>query len=403
MRTEQISSELSSQISSMSEIASSDELSDAEKAQKLKAMKSATLEKIASEFDGVTIISQSILDNIRTIVQNEEWAKLPPPQQLSISLAVASSVTLELHSISTKILPDLQGFQRLFLEIMRELINNLSRSEVIGMDQNFQAANLEFDNSEKAAFEERTSGLVSGALGIVTAATSMIAKSVVTVKSAQKASELMPEGQGQKLKEVTEKHQQVQKEYNDANKQVLDAKKVIQEYKIQNLNAKDRLQQKNISAKESQELQREIKMREIQIADSETRLSAAEAKLAKETENLKLASINLQAVTAGVESSNSSLQQEVQKLRGYNDIVDQVSQILQSTGKFATSFVDYKSKEFKIDADKNAFIKNFAASIQQNARKDMQDIRDAINSCMSTLGAILQTLDAAVSYANKTV
>ncbi len=405
MKLEQISSELNSRMSSMSEIAHDNSLSAAEKAKQLQAMKAGTLEKIATEFSGLTVISQSILDNIRTIVEREDWAKLPPPKSLAISLATATSVTAALQSIAGKILPDMQGFQRLFLEIMSDWIKNLSDADVLGLNQQWKAADQEFEKSKAAAIQERTSGIVSGAVGIVTSAASMVAKSVVTVKASVNASKIGPgKDVTDSLKGLTEHHQATQIQHDAANKKVLDVKAEIQNQKMEI----DGLRTKKAGAagnpSEVRKINQEIKMRKAVVGDLESnQLPAAELKLAKTTEDLKLASLNLSATTAGIESANNRLGQEVQKLRAKNDIADMAMQSLQGLGKLGTSFVDFESKEKRIEADKAAFVKNFAATVQQNARKDAQDVRDAINSCMSTTSAILQALDGAASYANRTV
>ncbi len=410
MKVEQISSELASQMMSMSEVSHDETLSDYQKGQKLQALKTATLERINTEFSSLTVISQSILDNIRTIIEREDWAKIPPPKSLSISLATASSVTLELQAIASNMLPDLQAFQRLFLEIMRDWIKNMSDADVLGQDQQWKAAQSEFDNSQKSALQERTVGIVTGAMGVVTAVASMAVKIGVTVKTASKAAEIGPgKDAPKKLDEANTAHQGQQAEYNKINESVIDIKTRIQEKKVElnqlEIRAADlKKSAKTADAAELNKISADIQNKKNAITNLESNvLPAAEKDLGTATEKLKLASLNLSATTAGIESANNSLGQEVQKLRAKNDIADMANQAIQSLVKFGTSFGDYEAKVFHIDADKAAFVKNFASTVQQNVRKDMQDIRDAINSLNSTFGAILQALDSAVSYANRTV
>ncbi len=410
MKVEQISSELASQMMSMSEVSHDETLSDHQKAQKLQAMKTATLERINSEFSSLTVISQSILDNIRTIVEREDWAKIPPPKSLSISLATASSVTQELQSIASNMLPDLQAFQRLFLEIMRDWIKNMSDADVLGQDQQWKAAQLEFEKSKASALQERTVGIATGAMGIVTAVASMAVKIGVTVKTASKAAEIGPgKDAPKKLDEANTAHQGQQAEYNKINESVIGIKTRIQEKKVElnQLEIRAADLKKSANSADSAELKKitaDIQSKKSTITNLESNvLPAAEKDLSSATEKLKLASLNLSATTAGIESANNSLGQEVQKLRAKNDIADMANQAIQSLVKFGTSFGDYEAKVLHIDADKAAFVKNFASTVQQNARKDMQDVRDAINSLNSTFGAILQTLDSAASYANRTV
>jgi hypothetical protein len=410
MKVDQISSELASQMMSMSEVSHDENLSDHQKAQKLQAMKTATLERINTEFSGLTVISQSILDNIRTIVEREDWAKIPPPKSLSISLATASSVTQQLQSIASNMLPDLQAFQRLFLDIMRDWITNMSDADVLGQEQQWKAAQAEFEKSKASALQERTVGIATGAMGVVTAVASMAVKIGVTVKTASKAAEIGPgKDAPKKLDDANTAHQGQQAEYNKINESVIGIKTRIQEKKVElnqlEIRAADLKKSANSAdAAELKKITTDIQSKKATITNLESNvLPAAEKDLSTATEKLKLASLNLSATTAGIESASNSLGQEVQKLRAKNDIADMASQAVQSLVKFGASFGEYTAKELHIEADKAAFVKNFASTVQQNARKDMQDIRDAINALNSTLGAILQSLDSAASYSNRTV
>lgn len=392
MKLEQVSTDLSSRLVDMSQVAHDSSLSTAERSEKLNQMKGVTLEKIASESGEVSILAQSILDNIRHIVENEDWAKLPPPVNLSSNLAAAASVTSELQSLATKVLPDIQAMQRVYVETMLKLLQTNSNSEVLSMNHQWASANTQFAKSKLAAEEEKTSGIVSGAVGIATASASIVAKGVVTGLTKKKFDRNAPSAEeNKKLDAAKEKAletgTELKKEKAKLDQLKLEVAKNEQE--IRNLKT-----QKNTS-----QLSRdEISIREAVVKDSKSRISIAENKLTNIKADHELASAGLSAINSSIDFKAGSANRFAQEMRAYNDITDQGANLLQSAGKLGTSFVDASAKEHRIESEKASFMTNFANSVQQTAQKDKRDILDGINSSTSMLTAVNQGYDSSNTH-----
>lgn len=392
MKLEQVSTDLSSRLVDMSQVAHDSSLSTTERSEKLNQMKGVTLEKIASESGEVSILAQSILDNIRHIVENEDWAKLPPPVNLSSNLAAAASVTSELQSLATKVLPDIQAMQRVYVETMLKLLQTNSNSEVLSMNHQWASANTQFAKSKLAAEEEKTSGIVSGAVGIATASASIVAKGVVTGLTKKKFDRNAPSAEeNKKLDAAKEKAletgTELKKEKAKLDQLKLEVAKNEQE--IRNLKT-----QKNTS-----QLSRdEISIREAVVKDSKSRISIAENKLTNIKADHELASAGLSAINSSIDFKAGSANRFAQEMRAYNDITDQGANLLQSAGKLGTSFVDASAKEHRIESEKASFMTNFANSVQQTAQKDKRDILDGINSSTSMLTAVNQGYDSSNTH-----
>jgi hypothetical protein len=392
MKLEQVSTDLSSRLVDMAQVAHDSSLSTAERSEKLNQMKGVTLEKIASESGEVSILAQSILDNIQYIVENEDWAKLPPPVNLSSNLAAAASVTSELQSLATKVLPDIQAMQRVYVETMLKLLQTNSNSEVLSMNHQWASANTQFAKSKLAAEEEKTSGIVSGAVGIATASASIVAKGVVTGLTKKKFDRNAPSSEeNAELKKTKDLHLETGKELKKEKAKLDQLKLEVakNEQEIRNLKT-----QKNTS-----QLSRdEISIREAVVKDSKSRISIAENKLTNIKADHELASAGLSAINSSIDFKAGSANRFAQEMRAYNDITDQGANLLQSAGKLGTSFVDASAKEHRIESEKASFMTNFANSVQQTAQKERRDILDGINSSTSMLTAVNQGYDSSNTH-----
>ena len=399
MKLEQVSTDLSSRLVDMAQVAHDSSLSTAERSEKLNQMKGVTLEKIASESGEVSILAQSILENIRHIIENEDWAKLPPSVNLASQLAAAVAVTSELNTLATKVLPDIQAMQRVYVETMLKLLQTNSNSEVLSMNHQWAAATTQFAKSKLAAEEEKTSGIVSGAVGIATAAASIVAKGVVTGLTKKKFDRNAPSSEENKqLKAAKDQHletgTELKKEKANLDKLKLEVAKNEQEIR----NLKTQQNDSQLSQSNSKKLAEEISIREAVIKDGKSRISIAENKLTNIKADHELASAGLSAINSSIDFKAGSANRYAQEMRAYNDITDQAANLAQSIGKLSTSFVDASAKDHRIESEKASFMTNFANSVQQTAQKDKRDILDGINSSTSMLTAVNQSYDSSNTH-----
>ncbi len=399
MKLEQVSTDLSSRLVDIAQVAHDSSLSTAERSEKLNQMKGVTLEKIASESGEVSILAQSILDNIRHIVENEDWAKLPPPVNLSSNLAAAASVTSELNTLATKVLPDIQAMQRVYVETMLKLLQTVSNSEVLSMNHQWAAAETQFAKSKLAAEQEKTSGIVSGAVGIATATASIAAKVVVTVLTKKKFDRNSPSSEeNAELKRTKDLHLETGTELKKEKANLDKLKLELAENEKQIRNLKDQQQNNNLSQSASKKLAEEISVREAVAKDSKSRIAIAENKLINIKADHELASAGLSAINSSIDFKAGSANRYAQEMRAYNDITDQGANLIQNATKVGTSFVDASAKDHRIESEKASFMTNFANSVQQTAQKEKRDILDGINSSGSMLTAVIQGNDSSHTH-----
>ncbi len=402
MAIEKMSAELSSRMVAMAEVEHDNALSDAQKAEKLKLMKSETLERIKAEMPNLSISSQTILANIGKIVQNEDWAKLPPPKMLSHSIALANSVTEALNSIKNKMLPDVQGFMALYLKILNDWKVNLSNSEIHAMGQQFEAARKEFDLAEKSAKEGRNSAIISGVVGAVSAMASFASKVGVAYIASRKFSLAKPDA-----KTIDEK-QKLQAKQNEVLKELRTEKKQMREIKNEigavntELNRLKSIRSAGGNPKEMEILDLRIKSGEARLKTLEDRKFTQEQKIEAVKKEFDSVSNQMAPLISDIKEKTEDASRSVQQWRSMNDIIDACGSFLQSGGKVASGMMDFESAKSKIDSDKSAFDKSMAGMFMQNAHKDSQDLHDAANSCISGTGAMVQSITSTESYAIRT-
>lgn len=402
MAIEKMSAELSSRMVEMSEVEHDNSLSDAQKAEKLKLMKSETLQKINAEMPNLSISSQAILANIGKIVQNEDWAKLPPPKMLSHSIALANSVTEALNSIKNKMLPDVQEFMALYLKILNDWKVNLSNSEIHSLSQQFKAAEKEFQEAENSAKDGRTSAIISGVVGAVSAMASFASKVAVASIASRKFSLAKPDA------ETIAEKQKLQSKQNEILKELKTEKKQLREIDKEigvGTTEVNRLKTSRSASGDSEEmriLDLRIKSGEARLKTLEDRKLTQQQKIEVVKKDFDSVSNQMAPVISDIKEKTEDASRSAQQWRSLNDIIDACGSFLQSGGKVASGMMDFESAQKKIESDRSAFYKSMAGMAMQNAHKDGQDLHDAANSCISSTGAMVQTITSTESYAIKT-
>jgi hypothetical protein len=403
MKTQQVSSDLSAYLVDMSKIAHDDSLTSADRAEKLDAMKTAALKKIEAESDLVSFAAKSILDNIKDLVQSEDWAKLPPPRELTQQLNAARALTAELNSIRSKVLPNLSALQTAFIDSMLMLLENLSDSDVLALDQQWKAADIQFQNSNDAAQAEWKSGIATGAAGIITAVASIVAKGTVTGLSKKKFDEAKPDEEMMtKLKDATELKQQDQLEFNTIRGQMSEANKKAEQVQAKIKQLKATADDTNLPVAERQKAQNELNTVESDFAELQKEYPGLQSRLKGAKEDFELSSNDLAAVRSEMDAKTSMANQYVQELRASNDIVDYSSGLGRAICDLIAKSFDLKSKGYQLDSEKASFMNNFAGSAQQNARKSANQAQETINTIDSSLAAIMQGAESTASYMIKT-
>lgn len=400
MGIQQTSSELASRIVAMSEIEHDASLSAADKAQKLKSMKAETIEKINAESANVTIAAKTILDNIRTIVENEEWAKLPPPKKLSNAIVLSNSVALALQSIEDKATPDIQQLMGFYLDIMKRWQQTMANTEMYGMNRQWEAIHVQKKEAKEAAEQEKQSGIIAGAVGIATSIASIALKgAVMGVSSVKfKQAKLTNKDHKEKFNEMTARNEKLQDK--------LEADKIKTKTARAEISAQEAELSKRkaapLASGETPEIRKgEIAYREKVIEHQKNTLKQKEGSMAINQKEAEMLSNQVAAHTSVMDAANNKAARVVQQWRALDEIGSQIFGLAQQGGNIAKAFNDKEAADSKIDSDMASLMANMFNTMNQTAHKDAQDILDAQKSIMSTVQATVQTQSAAESYSIK--
>lgn len=405
MKTQQVSNELTEQLIQLTQIAHDESLTDLEKNQKLDSVKKSTLQKINEETNLVSFKARSIFENIKQIIQTEDWAKLPTSHQLSGELQTVRSMVSELNSIRDKVVPDLQALQTAFIESMLDLLKHLSDSDVLALDQQWKAADIQFQKSEDAAKQEHLSGVLNGSIGIATSLASIAAKTVVTKLSKDKFDKAKPtERESENLVEAKKLQQKTEIDFKKVQSESLNMKKglIENESRIQELGTK--LEDKDISKFRRGIANLELKTRQEFANTIKTqKLPQIESRFNESKRDFEMATNNLGAINSSIDMKTAQANRYIQELRAVNDVVDYSVGLAKSIGEIGTKTIDFAAKKFQIESEKANFMNNAASSVQQNARKSVNQAQDTINSMNSNLAAMIQGSDSTTSFIIRTI
>ena len=397
MAFDKISADLTSRLIAMAEISEESSLSEGEKAGQLKIMKQEVLEKIKAEITNVTISSQVMLENIRTLVTNEEWAKLPTSKQISNAIAILNSVALEMKSIESKSTPDIQELMRFYLEIIMRQMSTELKTEILASGQQWEAIHKQKRTATEAAEQEKQSGIISGSCAIATAVLTAAVKTAITVVSIKTFKNKSPSGDlKEKNNEMLKKNENVQDAL--ANKQT-EVDQVETKIYDNEVNLKSR-QTAPLETGETKKMRRsEIDARERTIAKQREVLQEKKLELDVIEKKASITSARVASITAQIDTQNNKASRTVQQWRALDEICGSMFSIIEKGGNIGAAFLNQASANSKIESDMYSFMSNYFSTMLQNSRKDKQDIIEAGKSIVSNAQATLQPQLSADSFA----
>jgi hypothetical protein len=405
MRVDQISSELASDIEAMARLAHDQSISESDRNQQLKELKTSVITRIHAESNSISFTGKSFLNEIKEIVEADNWAALPEPKSIKNSLSEMKIVVAILNSIENNLPPTMEAIQRLFFEASLKMINALTNSEISSVEKQWGAANAQFEASKKAATAEQSSAIMTASFGLGVAALSTIAKIGVTTHSSKTFKEKAPSQQEinsnnaakteqtkaeVKFKELSEKTAKIDEDIATAKASITT---------LQN----ERNNPTTAPARQTQ-LDTEIrtKTNEVDNLQRERDLQIQAYKVQKD--HYKVASKIADKSSASIEQRNAAASKKVQEFRALLDIADSSGTVVQNIGKLlSTRLFDSKAAEEKIASEMAAYIVNFFASSIQNAQKSTSQLMDGMNSVSSSCNASIQSADSSNSLAVRAV
>ena len=401
MKVQQISTEVSAAINDISELVHDRSISESEKNQRLDLLKASVIAKIDAEENTITFAGKVFLKEIKEIVAAEDWAVLPKPNAIKNTLSEMKTLVVILSSLEQQLMPTMEAIQRLFIEAALKQIQNLSDSELSAVSKQWGAATTQFQRSEEAAALERTSGIITAAVGIGVAVMSLAAKAVVTAYSMNKFNAAKPD------KELSDRLTDTNKLQDDAQIKLSKSRQELESVDTKIAQAKDRithskekLQDKSLLAPEKKTLGEQIKHDEADFKAAQVRRAELDKSITAQEKQYTEASKISDRVSEAIEGRTAKASREVQMFRAFLDMTDSLASTFQNISKIitATEF-DYKAAQKKIESEMAAFMVNFFQSNLQNVKNSASQVSDGMNSVKSSCDASLQIFDDSVKLA----
>ena len=399
MKVSQISAELSSDIVAMSDLVHDQSISDSDRVLKLTSLKASIVEKIDAESHAISFAGRSYLEEIKTLISNEEWAKLPPTTTIKNELLAIRSLVSVLNTLENDRGPMMEAIQRLLTEALLQQLNSLSDSEILSLSKQWGAAELQFEKASESADAERTSALITAGVGIGTALASLAAKAVVTYVSNNQFKNAAPtEQEKNNLNSVRNEQSDAEIKLNNVSKKMseLDTELAATRSEVNQL--KQELANKKLIGAEKASKEKELKQKNTELNDLQKRRDdlTPEYKLLKT--DYKVASKVADRTGAEIERSNAEASRFVQQFRALLDMTDSAGSVLQNISKILTiSLFDSKASDYKIQSYKASFLANFFSSVIQSSQKSQSQTSDGIASIRSTCEASIQTYDGSIT------
>jgi hypothetical protein len=399
VKVSQISAELSSDIVAISELVQDQSISDSDRSQKLTSLKTSIVEKIDAESDAVSFAGRSYLEEIKAVISNEEWAKLPPTTTIKNELLAIRSLVTVLNSLENDRGPMMEAIQRLLTEALLKQLNSLSDSEILSLSKQWGAAELQFEKARDSADAERTSALITAGVGIGTALASLAAKAVVTYVSNNQFKNAAPTEQGKNsLNRVRSEQSEAELKLNNVSKKMseLDTELAATRSEVNQL--KQDLANKKVNSAERTSKEKELKQKTTELNDLQKRRDDLTPEYDRLKTDYKVASKVADRTGAEIERSNAEASRSVQQFRALLDMTDSAGSVLQNISKILTiSLFDSKASDYKIQSDEASFMANFFSSVMQNSQKSQSQTSDGIASIRSTCDASIQAYDGSIT------
>jgi hypothetical protein len=405
MRVDQISSELASDIEAMARLAHDQSISESDRNQQLKELKTSVITRIHAESNSISFAGKSFLNEIKEIVEADDWAALPEPKSIRNSLSEMKVVVAIINSIENNLPPTMEAIQRLFFEASLKMINALTNSEISSVEKQWGAATAQFKKSEEAAGLERTSGIITASVGLGVAIVSTGAKIGVTSHSSKSFKDNAPKENDIKLNSDAKALQNTA----EADFQKINDKTVAVDNKIATAknsieDMKTEYAKPNKTPAEKSELQNRINEETHSLDALQNERDSLDQSYKVQKDQYKVASKIADRNSAHIEQMNTAASKEVQTFRAFLDIVDSSGAVLQNIAKVINAAkIDSEAAAAKLASEMAAYMVNLFASSIQNSQKSAGQIMDGMNSVSSSCNASIQSADSSNSLAVRAV
>lgn len=333
-------------------------------------LKEIVINEIDKESTGLSQVSKKYIEDIKLVIQAEDWNKLPASKQLNSDIALFNKLSEDVSFVSKFVGIDINDVLSLLLEFERR--NNSIQSKIRQDSQQamFNSANAEFTEKQKANAAELSAGIVSAVGGLVASLGSVVGGGV---------------GFGYAKNSVKSSHNNLK----------LSDKLSSESNRLKELKIKSNEITKNIESlyKESTTHSNDpIKLKKIQ--DDGIRLTNE-----KEEVDLDIndAEWNIDKLSTKVKSNSEIIASENQIAVNASTLIGGVGKVLESAFQIGAAYLRNDQKTAEMDAEKNALSKNIANDSKEAANDSYHQARDNMHSIVENLRSMLQALDTSFS------
>ncbi len=139
----------------------------------IEALAATIKHKIDSQLVNLRGSSAELAEKMSEIIANKEWAELPAPASLEMTLASINEVAAALAHVTDNIMTDIAEIMRVLMELNRKITLDNRDAQVKSNEISVKEANAAIKDRENAAWIQFGAELASSVAQLATAATSL--------------------------------------------------------------------------------------------------------------------------------------------------------------------------------------------------------------------------------------
>ncbi len=378
-----ISQGLANQLASLSQAAADFKADSKANKASLEATAARTLAQIDAEIDSLNVTSGQFAQTIKELINSGEWAKLPPPRQMTQRADQLMAVNDAIRDVQDTIITDISSIMAILIEIQRKAALAKGEERIQERNATLTSAQAEFAKKEKAAEEQRIGDMVQAGIQIATGVLSV-------VSSAKSLSGL--KGANAKTAEAWSKSKQLEPGQMNASQ----AKKMAAEHAIEAAGAKKIIGDADAKVAAGGTLTAKEQTIVDKMKDNLRKQSGTERMATALEDDLKLKRLE-------VDKLNSEAHETTQMIRAQQDLMQAVGGMASKIGEMTAAQMKFMASMSQVAADKEALAKNLAQSGEQAALDAYQQLRDSLKSALQMIQAIEQSLSSSLSSMSRAI
>ncbi len=181
-----VSSSLRETLIQIATLANDENVADHAKEKRLSELAAPAIQMLEQVIDNVGGTRRKLLEQIKGIIQSDDWAVLPVPQDIAITLKKIDRISIAIADVQKNLMADSTEIFRELMEIMRKMMIESKFAQSANHKLDIEAANsaaaAKKAANEKQLSSDLASSIAQGIGGIISAA-----GAIVSIRSVGKA------------------------------------------------------------------------------------------------------------------------------------------------------------------------------------------------------------------------